>query len=81
MAKHIESVHERKNSNVKFVTKSFSLNSDFKKHVAWVHEGVKPFKCRVCDSKFSLKSKRKESECNILWHNGIHHNLADSLAT
>ena len=30
----IESVHERKNSNVNFVTKSFSLNSDFKKHVA-----------------------------------------------
>jgi hypothetical protein len=49
LVKHYESVHERKNSNVKFVTKSFSLNSDLKKHVASVHEGIKPFKCRVCD--------------------------------
>ena len=66
LVKHIESVHERKNSNVIFVTKSFSLHSDFKKHVACVHEGIKPFKCRVCDSKFSLKSSRKESQFNIL---------------
>ena len=75
----IESVHERKNSNVKFVTKSFSLNSDFKKHAALVHEDVKTFKCRVCDSKFSLKIRRKESRCNILQHNGIHHNVAVNL--
>ena len=39
------SVHERKNSNVKFVTKKNSL----KKHVASVHEGIKPFKCKFCD--------------------------------
>jgi hypothetical protein len=34
LVKRIESVHERKNANVKFVTKSFSLKSGFKKHVA-----------------------------------------------
>ena len=54
LVKHYESVHERKNSNVKFVTKSFSLNSDLKKHVASVHEGIKPFKCRVCGYKMWL---------------------------
>ena len=52
LVKHIESVHERKNSSMKFVTKSFSLNSDLKKHVASVHEGIKPFNVEFVTTNF-----------------------------
>ena len=35
------------------------LKSNFKTHIASVHEGKKPFKCHVCDAKFSNKPNMK----------------------
>ena len=39
---------------------SFADNQNLKKHVEVVHEGIKPFKCSVCDVKFANKQHLKK---------------------
>ena len=34
-------------------TSSFADKQNLKKHVEAVHEGIKPFKCSICDLKFA----------------------------
>ena len=38
----------------------FTNKQDLKKHVEAVHEGIKPFKCSVCDVKFANKQHLKK---------------------
>ena len=47
----------------------FTNKQNLKKHVEAVHEGIKPFKCSVCDVKFANKQNLKKHIETI--HEGI----------
>ena len=47
----------------------FVNQQNLKKHVEAVHEGIKPFKCSVCDVKFANKQNLKKHIETI--HEGI----------
>ena len=49
--------NEKKNTpDCLICCKSFGRKYELKKHIATVHEGVKPFKCSNCDVSFSRKN-------------------------
>ena len=47
----------------------FANKQNLKKHVEAVHEGIKPFKCSVCDVKFANEQNLKTHIETI--HEGI----------
>ena len=34
----------------------FANKQNLKKHIETVHEGIKPFKCSICDVKFAINN-------------------------
>ena len=58
MKKHVEYVHEGKRKQFKCscCDEIFKVNDQLIKHIAFVHEGKKPYECKICHARFSFKS-------------------------
>ena len=43
-------------SNATFVMAALQKKTALSRHISSVHEGIKPFKCNICEAKFARKS-------------------------
>ena len=44
-------------------------NRDLKRHISYLHEGIKPFKCNICDYENAQKKEFKETHRNCPFKN------------
>ena len=61
--------------------KKYAKNWKLKRHIATVHEGVKPFECDICHTKFALKEGLKQHNARFHDPSGIHIKEIESLCS
>lgn len=57
---HIDGIHNQVKGPLvqcPICLKSFSSRNSLNKHTKYVHQGIRPFKCDICDATFSEKGK------------------------